>query len=958
MKNTVLHTLLFLIICCLSATAQHRRCATEALQQPTYAPSGQDFEQQIAQKIAEKLNNEKLGRIQREDLNFPIIVHVLHLGEPVGEGTNISAAQIYSQFEVLEEDFNLKNANSVTTVAKFKPLAASVGFHFKPATISPSGTPLLEKGINRISYPRNKFSIAELNNTIKPATIWDPKRYINVWVCDMNGTGFVGFAQFPYAPSINGLDTDEKESSDGIVVDYRNFGSIDKVRTPQLLEGDSLNLGRTLTHELGHFFGLIHIWGDVINCETTTDYCADTPPQRKPNYGCELDNRSCTELDMAQNFLDYTRDRCMTLFTVDQANRMRAVVDIAKRRKELTTSNAANPIEKGIFANFTPNRKLLCVGQTVSFTNKSLAFGSSSIASYAWTFEGGTPSTSSEPNPTVRYNSVGQFAVKLVVSGGTESNTINFDNFITVTGTTGATTSLLKDYQDSDPQSGGWFVSDNSWRITKLGSGTSERLVIHADNYSQDLQGRRCEIVSPSIDVRGVDFLDLSFDYAYSTRERQYDSLLILYSTDCGGTYQAVFRHGGWDLSTAITRNTLFRATNANDWQKVKLSIPLQSQAEYLKVMFVNVSARGNALYLDNILLQPATHASKPSSADFVADYQTLVPGDVARFRISNLDFTEYSWNLASADIVKTDFFLTKAQYKSAGSFNAELSLSNSKGNQTEQKTAYIKVLDAQRSKNAASAAQNLRQTSSGFLAGTSNRGEQAKAEKFKLVSLNTLYGMDFRFAHVSTSDPSRQVKLKIWIADNTTGEPARELISKVVSYGDIIEFSKRGLPYRWIFESPLDITQAFFAGFELDKDNSHQLALFSSEVPEGENHAWELTSANVWQPFSKNAGQGGREVDVSLAIAAITNRGVVNGDQIRYIDHSAVLYPNPAEEWVFLKDSDEQVQQWQVLSQTGRSLLSGTEWPLNVSQLHSGIYWLKLQTQKGFFVRKLCIMR
>ncbi len=912
------------------------------------------LEQLIQQKIQDNQATERTGRLQREEYNFPVIVHVLHLGESVGEGTNISAAQIYSQFEVLEEDFNLKNSNLESTVPAFKSLATSAGFHFKPATVSPDGTPLIEKGINRIQYSSNRFTMAELENSIKPATIWDPKRYINVWVCDMGNVNLVGYAQFPFAPSLPGLDEEDPANTDGIVMSYTNIGSLDKVRTPQLLEGGNLNLGRTLTHELGHFLGLIHIWGDVINCETTTDYCADTPPQRKANYGCELANTSCTSLDMAQNFMDYTDDRCMTLFTKDQVERMRAALAVAARRLELTTSNTANPVDKGIFANFVASSKRICAGQEVRFTDKSMAFGSSSITSYRWTFEGGSPATSTEKNPKVVYNTAGLFAVRLEVSGGTESNTLNLNNFVSVESTMGAATTLSKDFEDNSLTSAGWEASENSWKVTSLGSGASKRSVLHIDNYSMNLQGRLCQYTSPLLDTRGQTLMRLSFDYAYSTREGQYDSLLIFYSTDCGGTFKPIFRHGGWDLSTSITRNTLFRATNEADWKNVQLLIPVEG-TESLKIRFINISARGNALYLDNINLNAPSFTSKPILTDFQADYQTIVEKETLKYRFIGQDFASYEWMLSGAKVLQTDPFLTKTWYDNVGKYEAALALRNSKGEAKKTESGYISVLDAMRVNNNSSSKQSLRETSNGFIAGTNTAADKAKAEYFKLQGLSVVYGFDVRFAHVFTNNPNKMLLLKVWATD-ASGKPAEVLYSMEVSYQTATNYAKRGLPLRCILPSPMPINTGFFIGFELDEDNTHQLAVFSSEAADGKNTAWELTKKGTWQPFSKSVGENGRGVDVALGIWAITNKGVVSATNERRENAEALLYPNPASDLVFLKTEGAETGIWALANLQGQIVRTGTTWPLSVAGLAEGLYMLRVDTASGFFVKKLLV--
>ncbi|MEO1713309.1 MAG: M43 family zinc metalloprotease, partial [Bacteroidota bacterium] len=169
------------------------------------------------------------------------------------------------------------------------------------------------------------------DSELKPATFWDPNRYFNIWTVNFGGfigRNLLGYAQFPSNSGLLGLEVDEGlAETDGVVVGYKYFG---RGSFPELNE--TYNLGRTCTHEVGHWLGLRHIWGDG-DC-TVDDFCSDTPASDEPNYSCSP-HISCGTQDMIENYMDYTDDQCMNLFTQDQKDRMIQVLENSPRRNTL-----------------------------------------------------------------------------------------------------------------------------------------------------------------------------------------------------------------------------------------------------------------------------------------------------------------------------------------------------------------------------------------------------------------------------------------------------------------------------------------------------------------------------------------------------------------------------------------------------------------------------------------------
>lgn len=302
----------------------------------------------------------KLGQAQVQSVfNIPVIVHIIHNNEAVNSvnatsGNNLNAAQVIDQINILNKDFNGTNADSTLIPNVFKPLRGKFNVNFCLAVVNPTGGILAEPGIDRIDRVAKgwlslPYSQNYINNTVKPNSIWNPNKYLNIWVCPLSG-GVLGFATFPN-PAGSGIlgltGAFGSATTDGVVILTTAFGSIGTGSTGQY------NLGRTCTHEVGHWLGLRHIWGDG-TC--ATDYCNDTPPAQTANYGCpgfpyKLGTCSGnTTGEMTMNFMDYTNDACMYMFTNDQKYRAQLILTNSPIRAALITSTVCNLPSVGVDA--------------------------------------------------------------------------------------------------------------------------------------------------------------------------------------------------------------------------------------------------------------------------------------------------------------------------------------------------------------------------------------------------------------------------------------------------------------------------------------------------------------------------------------------------------------------------------------------------------------------------------
>ncbi len=320
-----------------------RRCAAaqyDSLLQaanPSYRHGRELLEKLIQQDNAARRGGRVSGTQADTLIEIPVVVHVIHNtqnGRIGGTGNpNISDARIRSQMDVLNEDYQRRNADRTKTPAAYAGVAADLNIRFRLANTDPNGQPTT--GITRHYNRKSEFATDEMRDLADIAS-WPTNRYLNIWVTSISGV-FIGYAQFPDGTGLAGLDpVNGLEKSDGVMVDYRNFG-----RGPEV-DSEVYDQGRSATHEIGHWLGLLHTWGDR---DCGDDFINDTPRIFGPNEGIDLD---CPEFfsacsggrvrNMTENYMDYSPDACMNLFTKNQSQRIRQVLVLSPRRRQLLES--------------------------------------------------------------------------------------------------------------------------------------------------------------------------------------------------------------------------------------------------------------------------------------------------------------------------------------------------------------------------------------------------------------------------------------------------------------------------------------------------------------------------------------------------------------------------------------------------------------------------------------------
>lgn len=355
------------------------RCATveyEAELKAKFAErqTQDQFEQWLAPLVAQLKADKAANRNVAAVYNIPVVIHIIHDGDCIGTGENITDAQAISQINVLNQDYRrlVGTPGGVNSTG----LATDIEINFVLAKRDPNGNP--SNGIDRVQTTTAGYNRAAVESA-KATTIWDPTKYLNMWTFRFSGdlATVLGYAQFPSGSTLTGVPTGTTTANtDGVVASYDAFGTIAENDGTFILN-NTYNLGRTMTHEVGHWLGLRHIWGDTAACPAGNtaldkDFCADTPAAAAENYTCNLTADSCPSnpgLDMVQNYMDYTNDACMDTFTPDQKNRMQTVMANALRRSTLNASNGGTAPSAGIYFNEGFGKCIVTEGTNCSYTD-------------------------------------------------------------------------------------------------------------------------------------------------------------------------------------------------------------------------------------------------------------------------------------------------------------------------------------------------------------------------------------------------------------------------------------------------------------------------------------------------------------------------------------------------------------------------------------------------------------
>lgn len=589
-------------------------CGTDAQAQKHFALNP-ELEKQMYEQL-ERITSGAYAVEERDGAYIiPVVVHVLHDNDK----GNISIEQIESGIDMLNEDFNRLNADTSETrntpEAPFKPIASNMNIKFELAKIDPLGN--CTNGIQRRNVGAYSYNADDLQKKYATGGIdgWSRNFYFNIWVVNSiktDGPGTIlGYAQFPYYGSA---------STYGVIIRNDAYGKLGTA------SGD-----RTLTHEVGHCLGLLHTFQNGChsnNCASNGDFCCDTPPVSEAHWSCNPALNSCAgvptgdyygfnTVDQFENFMSYSP--CQNMFSMDQKSividNLNTVVflkDLVKESHYASTGIGLEPIL--CKAQFDSDNQTICNGQTIQYFDKSY----SNVTSRSWTFEGGTPATSTDENPIVTYNSAGNYNVTLEVSDGIANVSTTENNYILVLSNPGTLLPYKEDFEalvaipDNDrfliqnqDEGAGWKLSE-----TVGFSGTNSAFLKNhgVKNGSID------ELISGTIDLSGVDPADdmvFNFKYAYKKRDVSNDEWLRFYiSKDCGKTWALRKNIHGSALNEEKI-GTPYTPETKEEWIHVDITnIKSDYYTADFRYKFAFQNNSGNNIYIDDINMYPASMAS------------------------------------------------------------------------------------------------------------------------------------------------------------------------------------------------------------------------------------------------------------------------------------------------------------------------------------------------------------
>lgn len=507
---------------------------------------------------------------------IPVVFHIIH-----DYGTeNITDEQIFDAIDRMNQDYSKTNADFDATITEFLGIAADCQIEFRLAQKNLGGGCV--NGIERIPsmLTYNATDDAKLNP-------WQPGHYLNIWVAKVLPEGVAAYAYYPGA--ISGF----LAMKDGIICLSNFVGGIGT---------SSEYYSHTLSHEAGHWMNLQHPWGNTNDpgVECGDDQVSDTPVTKGSNLVCNLSLSTCNPpiIENVQNFMEYSY--CETMFTEGQKTRMFAALN-SETANRSTIWSEENLILTGTndgyvpgtcapVADFYSDSRFVCAGSAVTFHDVSWNGGSTSRT---WTFEGGSPSTSTDENPSVTFSEKGWHKVTLEASSSGGSNTKSVDEYIYVSTDVIYNDTYYGDFNDETQAREDWVFYNKyqdsqafDWRSNN-GYGGSNGCAWLNSRFGPF--GDKDELISPSFNLDGSAADSIFFRYSttsYSPAVSYMSSTIKLwYSIDCGKTWTQIFSNilEGEELFTAYSGDVNFVPIHTSQWRTGRFSIPILAKNANVK---------------------------------------------------------------------------------------------------------------------------------------------------------------------------------------------------------------------------------------------------------------------------------------------------------------------------------------------------------------------------------------
>lgn len=594
-RNTIA-TIGFLLMGFGAVSAQNRVCGFDAMHEkalqnvPGARESLERFEEKYQTEMAQGVPNSR-GGVR----TVPCVVHIIQSSAV----ELVTMADVQSQIDVLNEDFRkiLGTPGAGNGV--------DMELEFCLASIDPNGC--ATDGVNRVVAPALAYHDQADAAVMKGLIQWDPHKYLNIWVprtieTSSSSGQVIGYATFPnFLPFQPNLD--------GVVIHSGYFG-----RT-----ADPTTIGRTTTHEVGHWIGLYHTFqngcqgSSSTTCLSGGDRVCDTPQAFDANFGCPNIN-SCTDTptdlpDQIENYMDYSDGTCQNMYTAGQKARADQLLNnyrsVLTSAANLTATGCDGSAAPGCTPNadFTASNIYTCPGEAVTFTD--ISYGAPT--QWNWTFQGGTPGTSTSANPTVVFNAPGIYNVTLSVANALGTNTEVKTAYVNVAAPSNPP--IVESFESVLNIPVGWSTEDEdqigTWTLVS-NAGSQGTKSLKVKNFDTDSEGSEDNLNLPAINLDSAQSAWLTYDYSYKRKSGfTFDTLQVNVSTDCGNTWTNLRTRSSISLVTVAGFSTAaeFVPTMASQWKTDTINLDSFAGMPSVKIQFKVIGYNGQSIYLDNVNL-------------------------------------------------------------------------------------------------------------------------------------------------------------------------------------------------------------------------------------------------------------------------------------------------------------------------------------------------------------------
>lgn len=561
-------------------------------------------------------SNQKITR-KKSVSKIPVVVHVV-LKDP----TKVTDAQIQSQIDVLNQDYQFRNPDQSNIPDVWQSIAGNMNIQFCLAKRSPDNEPT--NGIVRVKTNQSSFTITDAVKAVKHdntggADAWDSHRYLNIWICNLRGD-FLGVGTPPVI---------YPDNEQGVVIQYNAFGTVGNLLP-------DYNKGRSCTHELGHFLNLLHLWGESKDdaCNLN-DYIADTPPQKGPVYGAptfpDLSDPCSPNAPgiMINNFMGYVNDASMNMFTQDQVDRARSA--LLNYHTDLLNSNACQPVHleriDARLRSISSPRGKLChniISPKITLQN----FGTQTLnkVSIKYRIDNGQLKTFQWQGHLDSLDSIQITLPQITATEGTHQLQVITDQ---PNGTNDQRTDndtlytqfhldpimsapYTEDFESGSFPPQGWTLYNPDQQLTWEQTNSaafkgSHSIIMKNLDYAQN--GPIDDIISPVIDIQNKDSAFLYFDLAAAVQSdpngnnTYWDTLKVLISFDCGQTGTVIYKKSGKQLITTEGQYKYEFVPRSNQWRRDSIDLTDFLYRGPFRIIFRNISNFENNIYLDHIQL-------------------------------------------------------------------------------------------------------------------------------------------------------------------------------------------------------------------------------------------------------------------------------------------------------------------------------------------------------------------